>query len=128
MISLGKGVRVFASAKPTDMRAGFKSLAAAVVAELQNDPLAGGIFLFVAKNKRRAKMIWFDGVGFCLFQKQLSKSRFAAPWDHVNDGSISMTSSQLALFFEGNALAFMGALALDEVVPQKLTTQIAPIR
>jgi transposase len=128
MIGLGKGVRVFASAKPTDMRAGFKSLAAAVVAELQNDPLAGGVFLFVAKNKKRAKVIWFDGIGFCLFQKQLAKAKFAAPWEQAFDGSISMTSSQLALFFEGNALAFMGALALEEVEPQKLTTQIAPIR
>ena len=128
MIGLGKGVRVFASAKPTDMRAGFRTLAAAVVAELQNDPLAGGVFLFIAKNRKRAKMIWFDGIGFCLFQKQLAKARFAAPWEHAHEGTISMTSSQLALFFEGNALAFMGALSLDEVEPQKLTTQIAPIR
>jgi transposase len=128
MIGLGKGVRVFASAKPTDMRAGFRTLAGAVVAELQNDPLAGGVFLFIAKNRKRAKMIWFDGIGFCLFQKQLAKAKFAAPWEHAHEGTISMTSSQLALFFEGNALAFMGALSLDEVEPQKLTTQIAPIR
>jgi transposase len=128
MIGLGKGIRVFASVKPTDMRAGFRTLAAAVVAELQSDPLSGGVYLFIAKNRKRAKMIWFDGLGFCLFQKQLAKARFAAPWEQAELGSISMTSSQLALFFEGNALAFMGALSLDEVQPEKLTTQIAPIR
>jgi transposase len=128
MIGLGKGARVFASAKPTDMRKSFRALAAVVVADLADDPLSGAVFLFIAKNMKRAKVIWWDGTGFCLFQKQLAKNRFAAPWEHVHEGSVAMTASQLAIFFEGSPLAFMGALSLEEVAPQKLTTQIAPIR
>src|SRR5262245_30176385 len=125
MIGLGKGARVFASARPTDMRKSFQSLAAVVVAELGDDPLSGAVFLFIAKNQKRAKVIWWDGTGFCRFQKRLSKGRFAAPWEHVHDGAVSMTSSQLAIFFEGNALAFMGALSLGEVKPQKMTTKLS---
>jgi transposase len=128
MIGLGRGAKVFASTKPTDMRKSFRTLAAVVTAELENDPLSGAVYLFIAKNKKRAKVIWFDGTGFCLFQKRLSKGCFAAPWDHLHDGAISMSASQLAIFFEGSPLAFMGALSLEEVVPQKVTTQIQQIR
>jgi len=128
MIGIGKGARVFASAKPTDMRKSFRTLAALVVGELGDDPLSGTVFLFISRNMKRAKVIWWDGTGFCLFQKLLAKGRFAAPWEHVHEGSVAMTPSQLAIFFEGSPLAFMGALSLEEVQPKKMATQIQPIR
>ena len=49
-------------------------------------------------------------------------------WNHVLDGAVPLSLSQLALFFDGSPLAFMGELGLDEVTPRKLTTNIAPIR
>lgn len=128
MISLGKSARVFAWTKPTDMRKSFQALAAVVVGELGGDPLSGTAFLFISKNTKRAKVIWWDGSGFCLFQKRLSKGHFAAPWEHAHQGAVSMSASQLAIFFEGNSLAFMGVLSPEEIGPQKLTTQIGPIR
>ncbi len=128
MIRLGKGSRIYVSTKPTDMRKHFQALSATVVVEFGTDPLEGSVFLFISKNAKRAKLIWFDGTGFCLFQKTLAKGRFAAPWNHVLDGAVSLSLSQLALFFDGSPLAFMGELGLDEVTPRKLTTNIAPIR
>jgi transposase len=90
--------------------------------------MSGSAFLFIARNKKRAKVIWFDGSGFCLFQKHVIKGQFAAPWEQSHSGAIAMTTTQLALFLEGNALAFMGALSFEELQPKKMTTQIAPIR
>lgn len=128
MIALGKSARVFAWTKPTDMRKSFQALASVVVAELGDDPMSGSAFLFISRNTKRAKVIWWDGTGFCLFQKRLAKGHFAAPWEHLHDGAVSISSSQLAIFFEGNALAFMGVLSPEEIVPKKITTKIAEIR
>jgi transposase len=128
MIELGRSSRIFVSTKPADMRKAFQALAALVVAEFGDDPLTGAVFLFISRDAKRAKVIWYDGTGFCLFQKRLSRGRFAAPWDHVLEGRVSLSRTQLALFFEGSPLVFMGTLSLKEVAPLKLTTNIEPIR
>ena len=128
MIGLGKSSRIFVSTKPADMRKAFQALAALVISEFGADPLAGSVYLFIAKNAKRAKLIWYDGIGFCLFQKKLVRGRYAAPRDHVLDGAVVLSPSQVALFFDGSPLVFMGTLGLEEVAPRKLTTNIATIR
>ena len=41
----------------------------------------GDLFVFVSKNRRRAKVLYFDGTGLCLFAKRMeSEHRFPAPW------------------------------------------------
>lgn len=127
MIGLGKGTRVVVWSHPTDMRKSFHTLSGLVTSFLGQDPLSGTLFLFVAKNAKRAKLIWWDGTGFCLFQKRLAKGRFAAPWLHLVDESVVISSSQLALFFDGSPLAFMSVLC-EEIQPQKITTQMLSIR
>jgi transposase len=47
---------------------------------LGRDPLDGDLFLFVAKNRRQAKVIYWDGTGLCIFAKRLEQGRFGAPW------------------------------------------------
>jgi hypothetical protein len=79
---------VFAWAKPTDMRKSFRALAAVVTGELQSDPLSGSVYLFVARNKQRAKITWVDRIGFCLFQKQFPRGSFAGPSRGAGPGAI----------------------------------------
>ena len=73
MIALLPGRRVFAYAGPVDMRKGYDSLAALVVQDLERDVLSGELFLFVARNRVRAKVLVFDGSGLCLLAKRLEK-------------------------------------------------------
>ena len=40
------------------------------------DLLSGGLFLFVAKNRKACKGIFFDGNGLVLVHKKLEKGRF----------------------------------------------------
>jgi transposase len=78
---------------------------------MQRDVMAGDLYVFVGKDRRRAKVIYWDGTGLCVFAKRLEKGRFSAPWKHAKDGALRMTMSELALLLEGSE--YVGRLALS---------------
>jgi transposase len=105
LIGSTRQVRVFAYGAPVDMRKAYDALAFLVREHLRRDPLSGDIFLFVGKTRRRAKALFWDGTGLCLFSKRLETGLFAAPWARPQDGApLCWTTSELALFFEGSDL------------------------
>ena len=92
--------RVFAFAAPVDMRKGFDGLYALVREHLGRNPLHGDLFLFVAKNRIRAKVLLWDGTGLCVYAKRLEKGRFACLWRDDRD-VVELSGSELQLFLEG---------------------------
>ena len=102
MIGLGRRVPVFAWGEPTDMRKNFDTLACLVREQMKHDVLDGAIFVFVGRNRRRAKVLFWDGTGLCVLAKRLEKGRFAAPWESATPGAVQGTTSELALFLEGS--------------------------
>jgi transposase len=98
MIGLPRGVEVFLYGEPCDMRRSFNTLSALVQQAFKRDLLEGDLFLFVGKDRKRAKVLYFDGTGLCLFAKRLSAGQFLAPWKM---GQKQLTLSELALFIEG---------------------------
>jgi transposase len=104
VIGSTRSVRVFAYTLPTDMRKGFDGLYGMVSTHLEHDPLSGDLFLFVARNRKRAKVLMWDGTGLCLYAKRLEKGRFAKLWAGEDSTSLQLTSSELALFLEGSKL------------------------
>lgn len=104
MIGGTRQLTVWACAEPTDMRKGFDGLFAMVKASLERDPLAGDLFLFVAKNRRQAKVLYWDGTGLCIFAKRLERGRFGAPWMGERERPWQLTTSELALFLDGSTL------------------------
>lgn len=103
MIVSARQVSVFAYAEPVDMRKSFDTLTALVKQGLGQDLFAGSLFLFVSKNRKRAKVLYFDGTGLCLFAKRLEKGRFAAICDRERSLSVKLTLSELTQFIEGSA-------------------------
>lgn len=101
MISLTLGRRVFAYGGPVDMRKGFDGLYALVREELDYDPLSGDLFLFVSRNRIRAKVLVWDGTGLCVYAKRLEKGRFACLWEAQTGDAIALSASELQLFLEG---------------------------
>lgn len=101
MLSLSSSVRVIAYAAPADMRKGFDTLSALVREHLGRDPLSGDLYLFVSRNRIRAKVLAWDGTGACLYTKRLEEGRFACLWRRRGDGELELTSSELSLFLEG---------------------------
>lgn len=104
MIGSTRQVAVYAYGRPVDMRKSFDTLAVLVKRDLGREVLSGDVFVFVGKTRRRAKVLYWDGTGLCLFAKRLEKGRFAAPWLRRTDGPLRWTMSELSLFLEGSEL------------------------
>jgi transposase len=59
VIGSTRQLRVFAFGQAVDMRNGFDGLFALVANQLRHDVLAGDLFLFVSKTRKRAKVLDF---------------------------------------------------------------------
>lgn len=99
MIGLPRGLSVFVHDEPTDMRKSFNTLSAIVEHEMKRDLLEGDLFLFVSRDRKRAKVLYFDGTGLCLLAKRLERGRFSAPWKQRRH---EITLTELSLFIEGS--------------------------
>lgn len=115
MIGSGRQIAVYAFGEPVDMRKSFNTLSALVVG-LGRDVLSGHFFLFVSRDRKRAKVLFFDGTGLCLLAKRLSKGRFAPVFERARQGVLQMTPSELTLFIEGSE-----AIGNVELSPPLLT-------
>jgi transposase len=102
MIGVPRGVTVYAYGEPCDMRKSFDTLSALVTNAMGLDLLTGDLYLFVSKDRKRAKVLYFDGTGMCLFAKRLDQGKFVAVWKRHHAGrELTLTLSELALFIEG---------------------------
>lgn len=116
----GSQTRVYAFAEPVDMRKGFDGLSALVREHLGRDPLSGDVFLFVSRNRIRAKVLHWDGTGLCIYAKRLETGRFATLWERSQGGEVSLTSSELQLFLEGSKLVGRQRLSPPRLDPKDL--------
>ena len=97
---------MYAFDEPCDMRKSFDTLAALVTERMKRAVITGDLFLFVGRDRRRAKVLYFDGTGMCLFAKRLEKGLFSAAWKRAkSQRGFEMTLSELALFIEGSEMA-----------------------
>lgn len=71
--------RIFLSRAVTDMRRSFDGLAGMVLGQLQRDPMSGDAFVFIGRDRRRLKVLLWDGDGFWLCAKRLARGRFVLP-------------------------------------------------
>ena len=122
MLGLGSRTRVFVYAQPADMRKSFFTLSELVRREMKQDPLSGDAFVFVNLRRTMSKCLIYDGTGLCLTSKRLAQGRFAAPWQRETEIVFTMSASELALFFEGSQLVFMGSLSPARVGPSSVVS------
>ena len=104
MIALGPSVRAYALAAAVDMRKGFEGLWGLATQQLGRDVLCGDLFLFLGRDRKRAKVLYFDGTGLCVLHKRLSKGRFAPLWRNCQGPQLQLTRTELQLFLEGSEL------------------------
>lgn len=77
MIQLTAHMRLLAAVEPVDFRRGIDGLAQVCRARLGSDPFLGTVFLFRNRSATAVKVLVYDGQGFWLCHKRLSKGRFA---------------------------------------------------
>lgn len=76
MIQLTPQMRILLSVEAVDFRKGIDGLCVVCRAVLATDPFSGVVFVFVNKRRTAIKVLMYDGQGFWLCQKRLSKGRF----------------------------------------------------
>ena len=68
-------------------------------AVLKQDPFAGHLFVFRGCRDDLVKVIWWDGLGACMFMKRLERGRFV--WLSATEGKVALTLAQLSMLLEG---------------------------
>jgi transposase len=85
MIQVTPHMRIVVAVEPVDFRKGIDGLAAVCREKLKSDPFSGTLFVFINKSRKAIRVIVYDGQGFWLCHKRLSKGRFA--WSFKPGGS-----------------------------------------
>ena len=111
MIAVTPHMRILVAVEPADFRKGIDGLAQLCRSHLKSDPFSGCVFVFRNKRATALKILIYDGQGFWLCQKRLSKGRFAWWPKSTDDVSRRLDAHQLQL------LIWNGDLATVEVAP-----------
>ena len=77
MIQITPQMRILVAVAAVDFRKGIDGLARLCRQELQADPFSGALFVFRNRRATALKILVYDGQGFWLCQKRLSKGRFS---------------------------------------------------
>lgn len=76
MIQLTPQMRILLCIEAVDFRKGIDGLCGICRGQLENDPFSGAVFVFANRSRTGIKVLVYDGQGFWLCQKRLSKGRF----------------------------------------------------
>lgn len=88
MIQITPHMRIYVAVEPIDLRNGIDGLAGICRKKLESDPYSGSMFIFRNKRGKTIKILLYDGQGFWLFVKRLSKGIFKWwPGGRAKDGN-----------------------------------------
>ena len=76
MLQITPQMRVLVAVAPVDFRKGIDGLGGLCRVHLRQDPFSGCVFVFRNRRGTAIKLLVYDGQGFWLCQKRLSKGRF----------------------------------------------------
>jgi transposase len=76
MIQITPQMRVLVAVEATDFRRGIDGLAELCRTSLAADPFSGAVFVFRNRRRTAIKILVYDGQGYWLCHKRLSKGKF----------------------------------------------------
>lgn len=101
MLSLALPVEIYLCVEPADMRKSFHGLWALAVEHLEQDPLAGGLFVFINKRRDLMKLLYWDADGIALWCKRLERGTFQMPRVDASSRSVTLSATDLTLLLRG---------------------------
>lgn len=93
-------MRILVSVESIDFRKGIDGLCRICREEMKSDPFSGYVFVFRNRAKTSVKILIYDGQGFWLCHKRLSRGRFLW-WPEGGQNSLSASELQ-TLIWGGN--------------------------
>lgn len=118
MIQVTPQMRILVAVEPADFRKGIDGLARLCQDVLQQDPFRGWVFVFRNRRATAVKALAYDGQGFWLCQKRLSRGHFRW-WPSSRTGAArALEAHQLqVLLSAGNPDGVQAAPAWRSVSP-----------
>ena len=101
MIQLTPHMRILVAIEPADFRKGIDGLARVCRVQLNQDPFQVMVFVFRNRRATAIKILSYDGHGFWMCQKRLSKGRFPYWPQSATDISSQLEAHQLAVLLSG---------------------------
>ncbi|MGA8163968.1 MAG: IS66 family insertion sequence element accessory protein TnpB [Waddliaceae bacterium] len=98
MLYVSPTTKIFVCSQPVDFRKGIDGLAAVCRNKLDQDPHAGALFVFRNRKRSSIRLLIYDGQGFWLCSKRLSRGKFHW-WP---EGPTMNVRQILTLFWNGN--------------------------
>ena len=103
MIQLTPQMRILLCIEAVDFRKGIDGLCVICSGQLKDDPFSGAVFVFANRSRTAIKVLVYDGQGFWLCQKRLSKGRFKWwPGRKVERLSVLQVHELQLLLWNGN--------------------------
>lgn len=96
LIQITPQMRVLVAIEPVDGRKGIDSLARLCQDKLVEDPFSGCVFVFRSRSGTAIRLLTYDGQGFWLLQKRLSKGRFQW-WPEASGASKTLEAYEAQL-------------------------------
>jgi transposase len=113
-----KGLRVFIYREPIDMRCGFEKLHSYCVHQMKALMDQGHVYLFFGKNRKRIKILVYDGSGLVLIAKRMERGCFMSHTDLMGRNEISQ--QELSLIVHGSIIR---KPVVDRSMPASTVTQ-----
>jgi transposase len=96
MLQIAPQMRILVALEAVDLRKGIDGLAELCREKLSADPFSGCLFVFRSRRATAIKLLQYDGQGFVLAQKRLSKGRFVW-WPRGNGPARALEAYQAQL-------------------------------
>ena len=100
MIQITPHLRILVAVEVVDGRKGIDSLAQLCREKLNSDPFSGCLFIFRNRSTRAIRILAYDGQGFWLATKRLSKGHFRW-WPTGAEAGRSLRAHQAQLLLAG---------------------------
>lgn len=97
-----KGLRVFVYRDRVDMRCGFERLHSLCVHQMNALMDQGHVYFFFGKNRKRVKLLVFDGNGLVLIAKRIERGKFMDLSEMLGRSEISL--DELKPNFHGSVI------------------------
>lgn len=118
MLALPSQVPIYIATHPVDFRKGIDGLQKLCKETLSHDPFSGAIFVFRNSQKYSIKILCYDGQGFVLYLKRLSKGKFSWwPKSTATSENEAKNESYCALAREVQTLIWNGIPHLSNFQP-----------
>lgn len=96
LIQISSQVRILVAIESIDGRKGLDALAQLCREKLDTDPFSGYLFIFRTRRETAIRLLQYDGQGFWIATKRLSKGRFKW-WPTGNEPATTLRAHQAQL-------------------------------